>query len=291
VLKVMAELDFRPNFFAQALATQRSRSIALFTQDITNPFYPALARGVQHGLEGDDHALMLFDAATGDLGARVDVVIGRMVDGAILAVGDLEPVAARLGRAGLPVVAIGFPPPDALFDAVSADDEVVAADAVAYLHARGHQRIALVNGPSTAAPGAARRMGFRAAMARLGLPLEPGLEADADWTRDGGAAAAARLLDLPDPPTAAFCANDLMAIGALDAAFTRGLRVPEDLAVIGVDDIDAAGLVRPALTTIALDPDAMGRVAAALLLRRLRGDASPPERVLIPHRLVERESA
>lgn len=291
VLKVMADHDFQPNWFARALATQRSRTIALFVQDITNPFYPMLARGAQHALETDHHALMLFDiGGDADLAARLDVVVRRKVDAVILAVGDLDAGAIRLRRAGIPFVVVGQPPDFAACDSVSADDEEIAGDAVRHLAARGHGRIALVNGPSGAAPGAARRRGFCQAKVALGLPIEPALERDADWTRDGGAAAMTALLDLPEPPTAVFCANDLMAVGALDAAVARGVRVPEDLAVAGVDDIDAAGLVRPALTTIRIDAHLMGGRAASLLLRRLGGETGPFEQALIPHRLIIRGS-
>lgn len=293
VLQVIADLEFRPNFFARALNTQRSQSIALLAQDITNPFYPALARGIQHALTDGDPVLMLFDVGAGadHLAICIEVILQRRVDGVILAVGDQEDALGTLQGAGLPCVVVGQTSPSADLDWVSADDEEIGADAVRHLHERGHRRIALVNGPSLVAPGAPRRRGYSAAMREFGLNHEPSLEQDADWTRDGGCAAMGRLLALADPPTAVFCANDLMAIGALDAAFARGLRVPEDLAVLGVDDIDAAGLVRPALSTIRIEAHEIGRQAAGLLRRRLCGEGpTQPERLLIPHRLIIRGS-
>ena len=294
VLKVMADLDFRPNFFAQALTSQRSQTIALLTQDITNPFYPALARGVQQALSQENHVLMLFDAGPGigGISTFVDVAIHRRVDGVVVAVSDVETDLQRLRKAGIAVAAVGQGFPTIPLDWASADDELIGADAVRYLHSRGHRLIATIGGPSSIAPGSTRLRGYRKGMKEAGLAAPPAFETEGDWTREGGAAAMARLLDEVTPPSAVFCANDLMAIGALDTAFSRGVAVPDRLAIVGVDDIEAASLVRPALTTLRVEAHEIGRVAAGLLLRGMRG---PPgrmaEHVLVPHRLVIRNSA
>jgi LacI family transcriptional regulator len=125
------------------------------------------------------------------------------------------------------------------------------------------------------------------------LPIRDEFVVQADWTREGGYLAMRALLALDSPPTAIFCANDLMAIGAIDAARQAGIRIPDDIAVVGVDDIDAAGLISPALTTVQIPAEEIGKVAGELLIRRLSEEVdldSPPRHVLVQHRLVARES-
>ena len=133
-----------------------------------------------------------------------------------------------LRQAGIAVVAVGSGPSVADLDWVSADDELIAYDAVTHLLTRGPRRVATITGPANASPGAQRLRGYLRAMADQGKPEDQNLIVAGDWTRDGGSSAMSVLLDLPDRPTAVFCANDVMAIGALDAAFGRGLRVPYD---------------------------------------------------------------
>jgi LacI family transcriptional regulator len=163
---------------------------------------------------------------------------------------------------------------------------------VTHLLMSGRRRVAAITGPTDANPGATRLRGYLRAMADQGEPEDRKMIVAGDWTRDGGSAAMSALLDLPDRPTAVFCANDVMAIGALDAAFGRRLKVPDDLAVVGVDDIEAAALLRPSLTTIRIPALEIGRTAGTLLLDRLaQGAAAPSRHILVQHRLIVRESA
>lgn len=295
VEKVMDELGFTPNFFAQALNHNRSNSIALIAQDITNPFYPALARGLQSAVSGQDQVVMLFDAgAVADslTHAFVTDAIQRRADGVVIAVSDVDDDIARLIAADIPVVAVGAGASSLPVDWVTADDERIAADAVMHLHLLGHSRIATITGPLTHTPGRPRQTGFLRAMQDLGLDVEAGSIENGEWTRESGFAAMNRLLQRPNRPTAVFVANDLMAIGALDAAHRAGLSVPEDIAIIGVDDIDAASLVRPALTTVRIPAEEIGRAAGELLLHRIaEGMTSTHRHVLVQHTLVIRESA
>lgn len=293
VERVMDELGFRPNFFAQALNTKRSHTVALVAQDITNPFYPALARGLQGSLAAAGQVVMLFDAGAGlDLTrAFVDEVIQRRLDGVVVSVSDVEDELGRLQAAGVAVVAVGSGLSGFPIDWVSADDVRIGADATRELHARGHRRIATITGPPSAEPGAGRLAGYRQARDSLGLEADPSLIETGDWTRDSGAAAIRRLLAREDPPTAVFCANDLMAIGVLDAAHELGVKIPEQLAIIGVDDIDAASLVRPGLSTMRIPAEEIGRAAGELLVHRIsEGPAGARRHVLVQHTLVHRET-
>lgn len=292
VAMVMQQLGYTPNFLAQALATQRTSTIALLTHDITNPFYPALARGVQHAATARDHILMLFDAGPNgeNLHSFFDVAKQRRVDGIIAAVSDADADLRQMRAEGIPVVTVG---PTALSDLdwVSVDDEAVGEDAVSRLYAAGRRRIAIINGNGHVMPGSARLRGYLQAISRLGLQPNLELVQDGDWSRESGAKAMDRLLELADPPTAVFCANDVMAIGAMDAAFAHRISVPSQLAIIGVDDIEAASLVRPALTTIRVPAREIGVAAGERLLDRMAGDDSPVKHVLLAHTLIPRDTA
>ena len=294
VLRVMEELDFQPNYFAQALIANRSHAVALIVQDLTNPYYPLLGRGLQLAIGQAGYVVMLFDGAAypGALEAAVKTAVQRRVDGVVIATAGVERAASTLQRAGIATIAVGSGPTVADLDWVSADDERIAYDAVAHLLKSGRRRIAAITGPTDGNPGLARLRGYRAAMAEEGVAVDERLVVDGGWTRDGGAAAMRAVLEESDPPTAVFCANDVMAIGALDAAFGLGLKVPDDVAIAGVDDIDAAALLRPSLTTVRLPTLEIGRTAGALLLDRLaQGVAAPARHILVQHSLMVRQSA
>jgi LacI family transcriptional regulator len=293
VERVMDDLDYRPNFFAQALNSNKSQTVALIAQDITNPFYPALARGLQSSVAEANQVVMLFDAGAGAslTSAFVDEAIQRRVDGVVVAVSNVEDELLRLQRAGIAVVAVGSGLSGLPIDWVSADDELIGTDATRHLFERGYRRIATISGPPASEPGGGRLAGYVKAVNAFGETPDPALCEVADWTREGGEAALDRLLDQDDPPRAVFCANDLMAIGALDAARALGLAVPGDVAVLGVDDIDAAKLVSPSLTTVRVPAQEIGRVAGEQLLARIANPVGIARRILVQHHLVIRESA
>ncbi len=294
VLKVMQDLGYQPNYFAQALNADRSFAVALIVQDLTNPYYPLLGRGLERAMGEAGYVVMLFDGAAQPdaVEAAVQTAVQRRVDGVVMAATASAPLLALLRRAGIGIVAVGSHPVVDDLDWVSADDERLAADAVGHLLSAGHRRIATIAGNPEANPGGRRLRGYRAAIADAGLSVNDTYVAIGDWTREGGAAAMQALLETTKPPTAVFCANDVMAIGALDVVLARGLRVPNDIAIVGVDDIDAASLVRPALTTVRIPSLEIGRTAGTLLLDRLsHGKTAPARHILIQHRLVLRQSA
>ena len=180
---------------------------------------------------------------------------------------------------------------DLPIDTYYPDDVVAAEDGVSYLLERGHTRIGMIGGMHWP-PSTPRVWGYRRAFQQHSLPVDEAMLLDADLTEADGYAKMQTLLRMPSPPTAVFAANDLMAIGALLAAKEAGLRVPEDIALVGFDDIPTAKLVHPPLTTISLFPKKLGEGAAMLLLERMCGEATAKgRRLLLPHRLMVRESA
>ncbi|MEV4179341.1 substrate-binding domain-containing protein [Nonomuraea sp. NPDC049709] len=295
VLQAIEELGYRPNVLARGLRTSRSQTIGLIIPDITNPFYPALARGLQDvlGPAGYDQIISNTDGVRRVERAAIEQMIARQVDGLAFAVfhthaEDLLPVI----EAGIPVVRLGGRLVQRGVDLVHSDDEGGAAEATRHLLGRGYRRIAFVCGPAAEGPAAERVAGYRAALADAGVPADRALVTHTEFSRAGGAEGVARLLELPEPPDAVLCANDVMAIGALDVAAQRGLRVPGDLAVMGFDDIEAAGMVSPGLTTMANPAREIGQATAVRLLERLRGAIDEPStELVVPARLVRRQSA
>jgi LacI family transcriptional regulator len=264
--------------------------IALVIPDIANPYYPSLARGLEDGTKAD---YRVFICNTDGESRREEAFLAeigdRQADGIVLdsfsmsasAIRDNVPPRVSVVRIGTTVI------DDPGFDTVHADDETGAYDATKHLIDKGHTQIAMIQGPPGA--GGNRNDGYVKALLDAGLPYVPEHVVQGDWTRAGGEAGARRLLQLPKPPTAVFCGNDLMALGALAAARDTGRRVPEDLAVVGFDDIDAAVMVSPSLTTVSNPAYETGLLAGILLLERLsRSTIDTPRTVTVPCRLVER---
>ncbi|GIF63022.1 LacI family transcriptional regulator [Asanoa ishikariensis] len=293
IMDAIEELGYRPNVVARGLRAGRSLTIGLVIPDITNPFYPVLARGVQDvlGPAGYDEIITNTNGVRDLERAALDKMISRQVDGVAFAVfnthtDDLQPVI----DAQIPVVRLGGRQTQPGVDLVHSDDEGGARDAVRYLIHNGYRRIAFICGPAAEGPAAERVAGYRAALAEAGVGPQQNLLVHTDFSRAGGAHGVERLIRQRKRPDAVLCANDMMAIGALDAARERGLRVPEDLAVMGFDDIDAASLVTPQLTTIANPAREIGVACARLLLDRINGVAGPPREIVIPTQLVRRQS-
>jgi LacI family transcriptional regulator len=293
VERAISALDYRPDGLARSLRTRRTHTVALIVPDLTNPFYPVLARGLEEGEGGDYRTFICSSDGRPDRErAFLEDVVDRRVDGIVLdsfhlTVDEIQHVTG--GR--LPVVWIGGTPmhhPGV--DSVRPNDELGAAEATRHLIDRGHRRIAMVDGPEGS--GSSRRDGFRRALADAGLPSHPEPPIRSDWTRPGGRAAMRHLLGLSPPPTAVFCSNDLTAFGALDGLRAAGLGVPEDVAVVGYDDIEPAALMTPTLTTVINPAFDTGLAAGKLLRERITGVYRGPARTLtLDSRLVIRSSS
>jgi len=294
IMAAIEELGYRPNVVARGLRAGRSLTVGLVIPDITNPFYPVLARGLQEvlGPAGYDEIITNTNGTRDLERAALDKMISRQVDGLAFAVfhthaEDLQPVI----DAQIPVVRLGGRQAQPGVDLIHSDDEGGARAAVRHLLHSGYRRIAFVCGPAAEGPAAERVAGYRAALAEAGVRPQQNMVVHTDFSRAGGAHGVERLFRQRKRPDAVLCANDMMAIGALDAARERGLRVPDDLAVMGFDDIEAASLVTPRLTTIANPAREIGKACARLLLDRIGGAAGPPKEIVISARLVRRESA
>lgn len=286
------DLHYRPNHVARNLRVGTSQLIAVIVPDITNPFYSQLTRGLADALGADYGTWVCNTDGSAKRERRyLSDVLARGADGLVIA--SVEPDADHVvtpTRYSTPMVCLGESIDHPLVDRVIAADEEASQTAVTHLLARGARRIATISGPH--GQGHSRVAGYEAALRDAGLRAPQQLRVRGDWTRRSGAAGMLRLMRLPSRPDAVFCGNDLMAIGALDAARELGLRVPDDVRVVGFDDIEAASLVSPALTTIANPAYETGWSAGTLVLDRLQDRHVGPRRtVTLPCRLVVRETS
>jgi LacI family transcriptional regulator len=295
VERIAIELGYRPNAVARSLRVQRTNTAMIILPDITNPFYPVFARGVQDVLRaGDYHTLLCnTDSREEEERAFLDEAISRRLDGIVFMGYWVSPEELlAVAAAGIAVVNLGEGVADAPIDSVRSTDEEGARDATAFLLGRYGTSVALIDGTMFAPVARARTSGYHDALRSAGVTPVPEYEVSEDFTREGGSRGMAALLTLPNPPRAVFCANDQIAIGALQEAARRGLSVPGDVAIAGFDDIDAASMVHPNLTTVRNSPDVLGARCGELLLSRMTGEFTGPGRdVVIPAELVVRESA
>ncbi len=289
VLAMIEELDYRPSAFARGMRTQRAGTLALVLSDIANPFFPAVARGVFDAAAGRGLAVVVHNTDA-DAVVEQDATRAIVDSGAAGAIGffealDDEPLVA-LGRRLPLVVADRCAPGDGVASVIS-DFAAGARSAVEHLYGRGHTRLGMLDG--TVGVERVRRQAFLAVLAEHGHP-DPGAHVvSGPPTVTAGAAAVRELLARQPEVTGVFAFNDLLAIGAVRALRDAGRRVPDDVAVVGYDDITMAALLDPPLTTVHTDKYELGRTLVEVLGRRLDGHAAE-HRVLAP-RLVVRRSA
>lgn len=291
------ELDYRPNLSARSLRGGRSGIIALAVPDLRVPYFAELARCVVRYAE-ERGQTVLIDQTDGERERELVVLAGiraHLIDGLVfspLAL-SVEDMAARVESA-TPMVLLGERTGNETADHVAIDNVAAARTATEHLISLGRLRIAAIGYQDEVSGGTGRLRaeGYETALAAAGLPLLRGLQIATEWfNRADGAQAMTTLLDGGASFDAVFCFTDLMAVGALRVLLERGVRVPDQVAVIGVDGIEEGQYTTPSLSTIAPDKDAIARTAVDLLLSRIGGDAVPSVDRVIEHRLVVRESS
>jgi LacI family transcriptional regulator len=301
VLEVAQRLDYVPDRNAARLLHGRTECIGVaFTglapaaADAT--FYSLVVRGITETLEEHGYALRLVRLADEAVlsvprYSRRRPLSPQDVDG-LLVLNWLEPVLMeRLRGSGVPLVVVdasgGYPD----LPSVDNDDRGGAAAGVSYLLALGHRRIVLLNDTLATPFGREVLAGYLQAFEQQSLAVEPWLLRTSDWSIAGGRVAMAEVLAGGHRPTAVFAAGDELAVGAMQAIHEAGLRIPADVSVVGMDDIPLAAAVRPALTTVRIDTEELGRRATELLLQAIAGTSPNPWRLVLPTQLVVRDSA
>jgi LacI family transcriptional regulator len=294
VTEAAAAVGYVPNAAARSLRSRRTGQIAFAMPDVANPIYTTMVGSIAQVARAHGSRLILHstDASAGDELAFLADLKQRYVDGLVLASLEFTPAHAdAVAAAAVPVALIGNPPEGTKVDTVRANSSVGAALAVKHLIERGRRRIAFVNGPERTAPGSARRRGYLSGLRSSRLARDDDLiEVAADFTIEAGREAAARLLERARPD-ALFCANDLLALGALGPLREAGLDVPRDVALVGMDDTVLARVTTPTLTSVDLGGAQRARIAAELLLARIDRPSRRVRTVAVDPRLVVRESS
>ncbi|MCR2783880.1 MULTISPECIES: LacI family DNA-binding transcriptional regulator [unclassified Microbacterium] len=280
------QLGYQRNEVARSLVAKSTQTIALFVPDITNPFFPELVKGVQSVADERDLLLLLLDAPRSAvaLSARLAALRRKQVDGILLVASDIDADTEEL-VAGTPAVLLDRGR-SGRHASVGVDQEAAGFAATRHLIDAGHTRIGHIAGPQGLAVSELRRAGWERALREAGLPVGDHLVAVGDFEEEGGHRAGAELLQREPGITAVFAANDLSAIGFLACCSVRGIPVPEQMSVIGLDGIGLSRYTTPMLTTIAQPIRELGVAACRLLLRQLDGDGQALD-VVLPTTLVE----
>lgn len=289
VLKVIEELDYRPNELARSMRAKRTNTIALVVPDITNPFYTSAARGLQDTIKAANYHCIVTNTDS-DPGAARDTIqqLLSRVDGIVISGSDhsdedIQPIL----DAKVPLVLLGADVPGPGFDVVTNADFGSGELAARYLVDQGYERIGFITASPDSGASARRVEGYRSVVGSA----DPNLVIRSAGTLESGTRCMASLLALAQPPDAVICISDVVAIGAMYAAMEQGKRIPADVAVIGFDDIEAASLVHPRLTTMATASREHGQVAGEMLLKRIQEPGIEPQRMVFPAQLVKRDSA
>ncbi len=296
VMRVVEATGYRLNPVARSLAMQRSEIMGLVIPRSTHaffedPYFPILIQSIAKTCNYYDYtlALFLFESEADEEQLYPRISRRGLLDGIILQVGEIkDSLTSRLMQENFPVLVIGRPKdvPDVSY--LDVDNVAGARKAVAHLFATGHQRIATITGALTTTAGIDRLAGYHQVLQERDCPSDPALIVEGNFTREGGYQVMQQLL--PHQPDAVFIASDTMALGALDAISEAGLHVPEDIAIVGFDDLVPAFQATPPLTTIKQPISQFGRKAVELLLDIIARGPYPPRHILMDTELVVRES-
>jgi len=296
VLKAIEETGYRPNLAARSLVSRRSNIIGLVIPSVArtlfiDPYFPALIESISRACNRHDYILSLFIFHSNNEQQQIyDRALGNgLIDGLIVTVDKVDdPFIPQLIKHRFPFVYIGRPANTDRISFVDVDNTAGAYTAVTHLLGLGYQRIAMIAAPLDTTVGVDRHAGFINALEEHGYPVDEPLVAMGDFTQEGGYRAMKELL--PYQPDAVFAASDLMALGALQAIRQAGLRVPQDIAIVGFDDLPPALLADPPLTTIRQPVYHTGMTAVETLIDLLDTRPDQPRHVMLPTELVVRSS-
>ncbi len=293
VLEAISALNYVPSAVARSLKNNRTQSVGVITPNISNPFFAEVVRGIEDGCWalGVNVILCNSDDQVDKQARYLRSLAEKQVDGIIVfSSGSSADVARDLDALPMPKVVVDREVGTVSADHVAVDQELGGYLATRHLIDLGHRRIACITGSAGLAPTQARVAGWTRALNEAGLRPSAALLADGGFTSEGGFRAAQRFLSSRSVPTAIFASNDLMALGALCAAGLAGIGVPDDLSVVGVDDIALAEYANPPLTTVAQPKYDVGMLTAQLICERIANAALPFQRRLLSPSLITRRS-
>jgi LacI family transcriptional regulator len=293
VLRAIKRLGYTTNVQARSLRGGRSHLVGLLVRDLGTAYIGEIMRGVDLELDENKYDVMLYTThrRLAQESAYVTALTRGMTDGLLIVLPTYpEAYLKTLRQKKFPYVLIDHQGIDDRGPAVGATNRAGAYDATRYLLALGHRRIGFIAGTVDLGCSRERLDGYRAALKDHGVALDPDLIREGNFQQPRGYAAAVELMNLHTPPSAIVASNDVMAFGAMEAARERGKKIPDDISIIGFDDIPQAAQVHPPLTTIRQPLEEMGRRAAKMLLEIIENPEQPAEKIELPTELVVRES-
>ena len=295
VLAVIKQLNYAPSALARSLKLNQTRTIGMLVTASSNPFYAEVVRGVERSCYERGYSLILCNTE-GDIdrmSRSIETLMQKRVDGLLLMCTENHRPSQDILRCypSLPIIMMDWAPFEGVNDVIQDNSLLGGEMATSYLIARGYTRIACIAGPQDKTPAKERLEGYRQAMDRAGLPIPSGYEVASDFEFGGGLVAMKQLLALPEPPEAVFTSNDAMAVGVYQALHQAGLSIPQDMAVIGYDDIEIAQYMTPPLTTIHQPKDELGELAIDVLIHRIIQPTLQQQRLQLTPILMERGSA
>jgi LacI family transcriptional regulator len=294
VTDAAARLGYQPNPVARSLRTRRSHTVGVLIPDLNNPLFPPIVRGLEDKLADAGYVALIGNTDSDAHRERIlfEQMRARHVDGFVMATATLhDQLLADAAAAEVPVVLMNRLAPDYSFPSVSVDNEQGARMAVTHLARLGHTRIAHVAGPQEASTGVSRLRGFRDGMTTHGLKVDEGLIAYATrYTVEEGVRCCRELLARRQDFTAVAAANDMLAVGCYTALDERSLQCPDDISVIGFNDMPFIDRLRPPLTTVRFPHYQLGTEAAQLLLERINGSEGPVKILYLAPELIVRGS-
>ncbi|WP_044189210.1 substrate-binding domain-containing protein [Hyalangium minutum] len=290
VERAIADLDYHPNVMARGLAGGRSMSVGVITQDIASPFFNEALKGIEDSLARAGYAPLFV---SGHWNAsketeRMALLVARRVDGIIVLTGMIDDATLLTHAQRMPIVVTGRSLQGPGLFSISLANEQAGYDATRHLIELGHTRIAHIAGPEITADARDRLAGYRRALTEAGLPVDERLIAFGDFHETGGLLAINHLLESRLNFTGLFAANDQMAYGARLALYRKGIRVPEDVSLIGFDDLPSSLYTTPPLTSVRQPAYDLGKIAGEAMLRLIQGQPIPVTD--LPLQIIVRES-
>jgi LacI family transcriptional regulator len=293
ILDAARELNYTPDMLARRMRGEKSKLIGVFLNNYGPVVLHELVRAIGEQARKRDYDLLLFNADRFDSPERAVTcaTLGKLCDGLLLVMPTADDgFLDVIERQQLSCALVCFDARQLDMPAIVLENRAGARSAVEHLLGLGHRRIAFIAGTKRTGQSEQRQRGYADALAAAGIAVDPALVVDGAFNQPGGFAAAERLLSLPEPPTAIFAANDEMAFGAIDAAASRGLKVPDDVSIVGFDDIPTSSHVFPRLTTIRQPYEALAECAVREVVAMIEGRAPAAARIAFATELVVRDS-
>ncbi|MFW5985865.1 MAG: LacI family DNA-binding transcriptional regulator [Halanaerobiales bacterium] len=286
------ELDYQPNYLGRNLRRAETKMILVILQNISNPFYSKVVRGIEEMGHRQEYNIMICNTDSDPERERtyLELLVNRLVDGVILMEPEIDGFELSQISKNYPVVQCCEYKEELDVSHVSIDNVAAGYTAVNHVLSLGHTRIGMISGYNRLLSAKQREEGYKKALEEAGIDYDPGLIKLGSYGYTGGLRAAKELLAMKDRPTAIFAISDITAIGAIKAIKEKGLKVPDDMAVVGFDNTSIASMYEPGLTTISQPRFDMGKIAMKVLLKLIKSEENEPESIYLEHELIIRES-